>query len=50
MKITVRTARPRNPFAPLARRRAGGRHAGGDRRQDERRMLQRELARLWPQT
>lgn len=48
--LALPTLKPRNPFAPAARRRTAGRHgtgAGAMRRQLQR-DLQRELDRLKP--
>ena len=48
--LALPTVKPRNPFAPAARRRTAGRHgtgAGAMRRQLQR-DLQRELDRLEP--
>jgi hypothetical protein len=47
--ICVPNARPRNPFAMLARARKGGRHGGHDARTATRQRLQRQLDRLDPQ-
>ncbi|CAN5884423.1 hypothetical protein BH11PSE8_BH11PSE8_18850 [soil metagenome] len=45
MKITVNTLKPRNPLVALARSRRAGSHrpAGRAMRQQDRRVLQREL-------
>lgn len=50
MKITVHVPKPRNPVAPLARRRTAGAHglSAGARRQRDRRELRAELARQHP--
>lgn len=50
MKITLKTAKPRNPLvAPAHFRRAGAHRPGGRfARQEGRRMLQRELDRMKP--
>ncbi len=50
MKITVHTAKPRNPIAMPARRRMAGVHglSAGARRQRDRRELRAELARQHP--
>ncbi len=48
MKITVKTAKPRNPFVMAAARRAAGSHRPdtGARRQQDQRTLRLELQRL----
>ncbi|MFT3664176.1 hypothetical protein [Piscinibacter sp.] len=48
MKITVPTAKPRNPLVALARLRRAGSHRTGSRamRQEAQRALQRELTRM----
>ncbi len=50
MKITVPTAKPRNPWALAARQRLAGRHGpgAGARRQRDRRDLRAELAHAHP--
>lgn len=46
MKITVKTAKPRNPFVMAAARRTAGAHRTGARRQQDQRTLRQELQRL----
>ena len=48
MKITVKTAKPRNPFVMAAARRSAGSHRSGTgaRRQHEQPSLRLELQRL----
>ena len=48
MKITVKTAKPRNPFVMAAARRVAGVHrpGSGARRQQDQRSLRLELQRL----
>jgi hypothetical protein len=48
MKITVKTAKPRNPFVMAAARRNAGSHrpANAARRQQDQRSLRLELQRL----
>ena len=48
MKITVKTAKPRNPFVMAAARRAAGTHqpSTGARRQQDQRSLRLEVQRL----
>lgn len=48
MKPILETRKPRNPFVALARSRCGGRHVGGNRRQQLQRELRGELSRLKP--
>ena len=47
-RITVPTARPRNPFVAAARFRQAGQHGGGQgaERREGRQALKRELAQL----
>ena len=48
MKITVKTAKPRNPFVMAAARRTAGAHRQGTgaRRQQDQHSLRQELQRL----
>ncbi len=46
MKITVKTAKPRNRFVAAAMRRAAGAHRGQNLRQRSRRELRSELQHL----
>ena len=48
MKITVKTAKPRNPLVAPAHFRRAGSHRPGSRfaRQEAQRLLQRELAQM----
>ncbi len=48
IRITVPSAKPRNPFAAAGRRRAAGVHRGRDTRQQARRSLRAEMALLKP--
>lgn len=46
MKMTLKTAKPRNPFAVPAARRAAGTHRNGKPRQAAQRELRSELHQL----